>query len=403
MDQEMESITTNNTWSLAKLPPGHHAIPVKWVYKLKTGPSDAPPKYKARLVARGDQQLHGIDYHDTFSPVVKWSTMRILVSLAAQKCWVIYHLDVKSAFLKGDITEVVFCKQPPGYACPGQEHLVYRLYKALYGLHQSQRAWHAKIDDELQTLGLTPCTSDPGLYVSSTGDLLILLIIYVDDLMITGNDAAKITWLQQRLCDKFAMSLLGPLSLYLGVDFFYSSAGILLSHRRYFLRCLDDMGLTACHPSPIPMDPSSFTTLAFNMDSPLLAGPQITYYRMGVGKLLHSTNTRPEISSAVGVVTRFTSAPRIAHLKALLQIFCYIKGTLDLAIYYQRGGEVMPTGYSDSAYLDDKDERRSTSGYLISLGGGAPTSWRSKLQDEVAQSSTEGEYRALGEAAREAM
>jgi hypothetical protein len=218
--------------------------------------------------------------------------------------------------------------------------------------------------------------------------------------MITGNHGAKISWLQRQLSVQFAMSLLGPVTLYLGVDFFYSPHGVMLSHGQYIQKCLVEMGLADCLPVPIPMDPK--LKLSLHMQSPLLEGPAITYYRMGVGKLLHVTNTRPDVAFSVGVVTRFTSAPREAHLDAVIMIFRYLKGSATYAIHYQRGGDIVPIGYTDSDYLGDMDERKSTSGYLMSIGSG-PILWKSKLQDEVAQSSSEAEYRAVAEGAKEAM
>jgi hypothetical protein len=400
MEQEIASLHANHTWTLLDLPPGHKAIPVKWVYKLKSGLVGTPPKYKARLVVRGDRQHEGLDYQETFAPVVKWSTMRLVVSMAAQRGWPIHHLDVKCAYLNGPITDAVFLQQPPGFVSPGREHLVCCVHRAIYALRQSARAWNETIDAFLISLGLTPCCADPSLYVRLDGDLLILLIIYVDDLMITGNHFLQIDSLCAKLCARFDMSLLGPLSLYLAVDFFYNTIGILFSHRRYIINCLTNMGLSDCHPVPIPLDPR--TCLALDMDSPLLSAHLITYYHCGVGKLLHVTNTRPDVGFSVGVVTRFTTRPQEAHLEAMINIFRYLKGTLDSAMHYQRGGEVVPTGYTDSDYLGDLTERKSTSAFVFTIGS-APISWKSQLQDEVAQSSSEAEYRSLAAGALEAM
>jgi hypothetical protein len=161
MEEEIASIHANRTWSLLDLPPGHHPISVKWIYRLKTGSPGSAPKYKARLVARGDQQGAGIDYQETFAPVVKWSTMRTLVSLAAQHGWPVHHMDVKSAFLHDLLDDTVFIKQPPGFIQPGSEHKVCRLHKALYGLRQSPRAWNDRINDYLQSLGIVQCCADP--------------------------------------------------------------------------------------------------------------------------------------------------------------------------------------------------------------------------------------------------
>jgi hypothetical protein len=184
-------------------------------------------------------------------------------------------------------------------------------------------------------VGKNSYCADPSLYVFQDGDLIILLIIYIDDLMITGNHFSRIESLHAQLCARFDMSLLGPLSLYLGMDFQYNSSGIFFSHQHYIWRCLAKLGLSDCHPVPIPMDPR--TRLALDMDSPMLDGPLITYYRCGVDKLLHVTNTRPDVGFSVGVVTCFTSRPCHAQLEAMIHIFRYLKGTLNYASLSARG------------------------------------------------------------------
>ena len=163
------------------------------------------------------------------------------------------------------------------------------------------------------------------------------------------------------------MSLLGPLSLYLGVDFFYNPTKILISHHRYILRCLTNVGLSQNYPKTVSMDPHLFTTLFVNMPSPLLTNSAITYYHYRVGKLLHVLNTQPDVAFATNICTRFITAPREAHLQAMIHILQYLRGTSDLALHYQRRGQCAPIGFSDSDYLGDQDERRSTSGTLITL------------------------------------
>ena len=241
---------------------------------------------------------------------------------------------MKSAFVNSKLTEVVYLHQPPGYVVPTSETLVCHLHRAIYDLCQSLCTWHQKLDMELQALGLLPCPSDPGLYVLYDHDIFLLLIIYIVDLMITGNNSIKIQWLQSQLCTKFAMSLLGPLSLYLGVNFYYNPSGILMSHHRYILGSLDELGLSQCYPTSIPMDPRLFATLSIHISTPLLTSSTITYYQCGVGKLIHVLNTRPDVAFATGVGTCFTSTSCEAHLHAMLQIWPYLRGTPDLALNY---------------------------------------------------------------------
>ena len=220
--------------------------------------------------------------------------------------------------------------------------------------------------------------------------------------MIIGNHLLKIQWLQSQLCTEFARSLFGPLSLYLGIDFFYNSSGILMSHHRYILCCLDELGLSDSYPNFVPMDSRLFAIFSAHMTSLLLMGSAITYHRCSIGKLLHVLNTCPDVAFAIGVCTRFTSTPREAHLRAILHIWSYLRGTSTLALHYQRRRKCTPKGFSDSDYLGDRDKRRSTSGIIFSLGT-TPTSSKSKLQNEVAQSSSKTEYRSVAEASKEAM
>lgn len=208
------------------------------------------------------------------------------------------------------------------------------------------------------------------MYVYIDHDGIVLLIIYVDDLLLTRSHIAKIKWLAMRLQAEFKMSMLGSLAMYLGVTFHYERAGILMSHSRYIFKCLEDLGLLTCLPAAVPLNPN--IKLSLNMDSPFLADP--TYYRVVVGKLLHLNNIRPDIVYTVGIFTRFTQALRVAHLKAGIHVFRYLKGTKDLAILYPQREKVVPSGYTDSDFQGDLDD-----GYLFNIGSG-PTSWRSKLK-----------------------
>ena len=257
MDDEMASIHANQTWILIPRPPRITPLHVKWVYKLKIDTDGNPIRYKARLVARGDEQLDDIDYNETFSPVVKWSTMRSVVSLAAMRGWELHHLDVKCAFLNGNIDgEDVYLHQPSGYVASGFEHCVCHLRKTIYGLRQSARRWNSKLDDELIAFGFVQSHSDPSMYILIENDLILIFIIYVDDLLLSGNHSSKILLLEQRLKSQFQMSSLGLLAVYLGVRFFYEPAGILMSHTHYIQRCLDELGLANCLPASVPIDPS---------------------------------------------------------------------------------------------------------------------------------------------------
>jgi hypothetical protein len=213
------------------LPPGKKAITTKWVYKTKPSLNGAPPRLKARLVARGFEQRFGIDFKETFAPVVKWSTICALTAYAAQLNHEIHHLDVKTAFLYGLIKEEVFMQQPQGYEIPGQPPLVCQLNRALYGLRQSPRMWYERINTFLLSLGMTRSSCDHNMYYIGEGTKKIILVLYVDDLFITGGDHTTVTWLKSALHRQFDMTDLGPVTRYLGVEFQRHPQGFSLSAR----------------------------------------------------------------------------------------------------------------------------------------------------------------------------
>ena len=274
------------------------------MYKIRSGIPGSTTRFKACLVARGDLQRAGINYQDTFAPVVTWGFLHNMVSLAAQHDWPLSHMDVKSAFLNGTLHDEVYIKQPPGFVVESKESWVCEVLQSIYGLRQSSREWNDNLATSLQELGLSPCPSDPNLFTYKDLDGLVLLLVYVDDLLVTGDNLAKIQSVLEALCAKYEMSLLGPLSLYLGVEFFTTSCGILMSHKNYILKCLHDLGLTECKPASIPMDPG--LKLLIDMGASLV---DATYYRVVVGKLRHCTNSRFDISFVVRVVSRFLVAP----------------------------------------------------------------------------------------------
>jgi hypothetical protein len=213
------------------------------VYKTKPNMHGVVPRLKARLVARGFEQRFGIDYEETFAPVVKWSTIRALTARVAQFSHEIHHLDVKIAFLYGLIKEEVFMEQPQGYQLPGYENLVCQLNRALYGLRQSPRMWYEWINTFLFSLGMTRSTCDHNMYYIGDGINKIILMLYVDDLFITGGDHTTITWLKSELHRQFDMTDLGPVTGYLGVEFLRHPKGFFLSQRDYVLQMLSDFSM----------------------------------------------------------------------------------------------------------------------------------------------------------------
>jgi hypothetical protein len=218
MDNEMQSICKNGTWELAILPPGQKPIGLKWVYKLKKNADGGVVKHKARLVAKGYVQQQGVDFDEVFAPVARLDTIRLILALAANRGWQVHHLDVKTAFLNGELEEEVYVAQPEGYVEKGKEKMVLKLSKALYGLRQAPRAWNIKLDKSLRLLGFSKCASEPAVYKRGIGKNAVILGVYVDDLIVTGADVSEIDRFKKQMTSQFEMSDLGLLSFYLGIE-----------------------------------------------------------------------------------------------------------------------------------------------------------------------------------------
>lgn len=394
MDAELDAIRGNGTWEFAALPEGHRAIGLKWVYKVKRDPAGNVVKHKARLVAKGYSQRQGVDYDEVFAPVARMETVRLLLALAAHRGWSVHHMDVKSAFLNGDLQEEVYVHQPPGYVDDGNEHAVLRLRKALYGLRQAPRAWNAKLDASLVSLGFERSPLEHAVYRRNTSVSTLLVGVYVDDLVITGSSDNDISAFKEEMQRLFAMSDLGLLSYYLGIEVVQNDDGITLCQSAYVAKILQAAGMASCNATHTPME----NRLKLGKAEPG-AVLDATQYRSVVGSLRYLCNTRPDITFAVGIVSRYLEAPAASHWAAVKQILRYISGTAAYGCYYKRGdGAPVLTGFSDSDYAGDIDDRRSTTGVVFFLGSSAIT-WTSQKQKVVALSSCEAEYVAAASAA----
>ena len=223
----------NKTWDLVDLPPGAKPIGLKWIFKIKRNADGSINKYKSRLVAKGYIQRHGIDFEEVFAPVARIETVRFIIALAASRGWEIHHLDVKTAFLNGDLKEVVFVSQPEGFEVKGQEHKVYKLHKALYGLRQAPRAWNEKLNKVLENLNFNRCSKEPSLYCKQQKDRILLVAVYVDDLLVAGSDQDMISEFKKEMSSNFEMSDLGLLTYYLGIEVCQEKEKITLRQSRY--------------------------------------------------------------------------------------------------------------------------------------------------------------------------
>ena len=400
MDEEMASLHSNNTWSLTELPAGFTPIPVKWVYKVKRDATGNVERFKARLVAKGFRQKEGIDFDEVFAPVGKYSTLRILLSMAAAHDFELHQLDIKTAFLNGVLEEQVYIQQPPGYQ-EGSPNTVCFLHKSLYGLRQAPRAWHLRLKDELNTLGFRPSAVDPGLYVScGKYDHTTYLMVYVDDILIMSKSLDTVNAVKAALQGSFDAHDMGEAYHFLGMTIKRDRASntIKLSQSRMTADLITKYGMPDSKARSVPI---SLATKLTQNDGDDLDTSVYTYSNL-VGSLLYlSICTRPDIAQAVGALSKYMSSPTTVHWQVAKGVLRYLAGTVGYSITYS-GTSTTLLGYCDADYAGDLDTRRSTTGYVFIMNGGA-VSWSSKKQPTVAVSTTEAEYMAAAYAVKEAL
>ena len=387
MEEEMHALDLNHTWDLVHKPAGTSIVGCRWVFTVKQNPDGTVNRLKARLVAKGFTQTYGLDYTETFSPVAKLNSIRIIISLAANLDWPLHQLDVKNAFLHGDLTETVYMAQPPGFESKGE--YVCHLKKSIYGLKQSPRAWFDKFSKAVVSHGMTRSQADHSVFFKKTKTGIVILVVYVDDIVITGSDREGIQILINHLSSSFLTKFLGKLRYFLGIEVARSKAGISLSQRKYTLDILQDTGYLGSKPVATPME----SNLKLMPDEGEFIDDPDTYRRL-VGKLIYLTITRPDISYAVSVVSQFMTNPRVPHMNAVIRILKYLKNAPGRGLFYRSSGHLRIEGYTDADWAGSPSDRKSTTGYCTFIGGNLVT-WRSKKQSVVARSSAEAEYRAM--------
>eukprot|EP00268_Persea_americana_P015414 TRINITY_DN17101_c0_g1_i5.p1 TRINITY_DN17101_c0_g1~~TRINITY_DN17101_c0_g1_i5.p1 ORF type:complete len:525 (+),score=94.13 TRINITY_DN17101_c0_g1_i5:1509-3083(+) len=394
MQEEISALNKNSTWELVPKPKNAELVTCKWVYKLKKRADGTIDRHKARLVARGFSQQYGVDYEETFSPVAKMVTIRTIISLAAYKCWKLWQLDVKNAFLYGELDRDIFMEQPQGFISKEFPDHVCRLKKALYGLKQAPRAWYGKIAQYLDFCGFKSSSADPSLFIKKTPTMCTILLLYVDDMIITGDDNAEITRLQEALSIRFEMKSLGEASCFLGLEV-EKSDGYFVSQKRYAASLLNRFHMEESKAMTTPMEP--FLRLTKDEGKPL---EDATLFRQLVGSLFFLTITRPDITFSVGVVSQFMEKPCEGHLITAKRILHYDNGTLNFGLLYKQHVSFSLSGFVDADWAGDVNDRRSTTGYCFNTGSAA-VSWCSKKQTTVALSSCEAEYMAATMATQE--
>ncbi|XP_062113202.1 uncharacterized mitochondrial protein AtMg00810-like, partial [Humulus lupulus] len=317
----------------------------------------------------------------------------LLLAISTIKKWHTLQLDINNAFLNGDLNEEVYMTLPKGLnlstSLNAGSNLVCKLHKSLYGLKQSSRQWYKKLSDALLQEGFTQSLADYTLFTRGSEDSFIALLVYVDDIIITGPNITVLHSLQNSLHQKFKLKALGNLQYFLGFEIARKQDNLFLSQRKYTLQLLEDTGYTGSKPSKTPMDPKLKLN---NEDGELIANP--SQYRQLIGRLLYLTLSRPDITYVVNHLSQFMSAPRSPHLQAIHHLLRYLKGTPGQGLLYSASSTLQLRGFSDSDWASCPITRRSTTGFCIFLGD-CLISWRTKKQPTISKSSAEAEYRAL--------
>ncbi len=334
--KEYDSLLENETWDLVPLPKGRKTVDCKWVFKVKRNADGSVERYKARLVAKGFTQKFGVDYDETFSPVVRFESVRTIVALAAHMGMKLHQMDVTTAFLNGTLNEEIYMKQPEGFVV--NENQVCKLKKSLYGLKQSPRCWNEALHKELCALNYNQSDSDPCIYVKKTQTSLVFLAVYVDDIILASKSDNELQHLKKELAERFKMRDLGPLHYFLGVKVEQKESSILLQQEKYIEKMLEKYEMKDANPVATPMDPN--VKMAKSTTESNLANQQL--YQSAVGSLLYvAIATRPDVSAAVSQVAKFCSAPSTEHWTAVKRIFRYLKGTKQLGLVYTRKEDKM--------------------------------------------------------------
>ncbi|GKU93654.1 hypothetical protein SLEP1_g7230 [Rubroshorea leprosula] len=386
MQDELQALDKTYTWDLVDLHVGKPLVGCKWVYKIKTQSNGSVKRYKARLVAKGFTQEYGIDYDKTFAPVARPTSIHSLIAIATTKRWKLFQMDVKNAFLNGDLAEEVYMKPPPRLEHPPNK--VCRLKRALYGLKQAPRVWFAKFSTTISEFGIVSSPYDTALFLCKTDHGMVLLLLYVDD--ISGIHDFK-----QFLSHKFEMKDLSVLSYFLGLKVTSSDDGYLLSQTKYASDLISKAGVTNSKTASTPFEPNVQLT---SMDGSPLIDP--TRNRRLVRSLIYLTTTRPDIAYAVHVVSQFMVTPCSTHYATVFHIIRYIKGTMFNGLHFSAHSSLKLRVYSDADWAGDSNDRKSITRYCFFLGDSL-ISWRSKKQTVPSCSSIEVEYRALGDTTSE--
>ncbi|GJR79203.1 putative ribonuclease H-like domain-containing protein [Tanacetum coccineum] len=386
MQEEMQQFINQKVWKLVPLPDGKIAIGTKWILKNKRDARGIVVRNKARLVAQGHTQEEGIDYDEVFALVARIEAIRLFLAFASYMGFMVYQMDVKSAFLYGEIDEEVYVTQPKGFEDPHFPKHVYKVVKALYGLHQAPRAWYARLSTFLLKHNYRRGTIDKTLFIKKNSRDIILVQVYVDDIIFGSTKKAWCDEFEVLMKGEFEMSAMGELTFFLGLQVKQKPDGIFISQDKYVQDMLKKFDMESVRTATTPYEASK----PKSKDEPDDA-VNVHLYRSMIGSLMYLTALRSDIMFAVSTCSRHQVTPLTSNLNAVKKIFKYLKGQPKLGLWYPRDSPFMLEAYSDSDYAGSNGDRKSTTGGYQFLGKRL-ISWQCKKQTIMATSSTEAEY-----------
>jgi hypothetical protein len=386
---ELHQFSRNDVWTLVSRPSDQNIISTKWIFKNKSDEHGMVIRNKAQLVAQGYTQIEGIDFHETFSPVVCLESIRILLSISCHLGFKLYQMDVKSAFLNGILQEV-YVEQPKGFLDPHYPHHVYKLKKDLYGLKQAPRAWYERLTTYLLEKWFTRGQADWTFFIRNQGNHKLIAQIYVDDIIFGATLDSQAHEFAEEMKQEFEMSMIGELTYFLGMQVKQTGEGIFISQAKYAKDLVKRLGLDGKSHARTPLS----TNVKISAD-PTSKQVDPTLYRSMIGSFLYLTASPPDIAFSVGVCTRFQANPKESHITAVKRIIKYVNATVNYGIYFSRETNLVLAGYSDADWAGNADDRKSTSGGCFYVGTNL-VAWMSRKQASISLSTAEAEYIAAG-------
>ncbi|CAD6997394.1 unnamed protein product [Ceratitis capitata] len=398
MNAEYESLMRNGTWELVDRPKNGNIIGCKWVFSIKRNPDGSIEKYKARLVALGCSQKYNVDYCETFAPVIRHSTIRLILALAAKNKLLVNHVDIVAAYLNGELEETVYMLQPPMFKENENSNKVCRLKKALYGLKQAGREWNRKVTDILLRIGFKRCKSDTSVYIRRNSKNVNIIGLYVDDMILACSSKSEMSDILRKLNEYVEAVDRGPISFYLGMEIERDGdrGDITIHQKRYVEEILQQWGMDDCKPAATPWAPGTVLRKCDRQCDNL----ETKAYQSLLGGLMYlAVISRPDIAHVVSKLSQFNSHPHKEHLNAAKYVLRYLKkNPVGKLTFSAKCSNFIC--FTDADWGSNNVDRKSFTGYVILMAGGA-IAWESRKQSVVALSSMEAEYVALCQGTKE--